>query len=60
MEQDLEKAMRTAATEGAVAPGGEHVSVSWYGGFGYIVIAGDYIDDLGRLAGMAETGELLN
>jgi hypothetical protein len=60
MEQDLEKAMRAAATEGAVVPGGEHVSVSWYGGFGYIVIAGDYIDDLGRLAGMAETGELLN
>jgi hypothetical protein len=37
-----------------------HVGAFWYGEFGFVVIAGDYVDDLLTFGQMAETGAPLN
>jgi len=38
----------------------DQVWVFWYGSFGYIVVSGDHVHELGYLALMAETGAPLN
>lgn len=58
-EQALLEALRTAVTAQFEVPG-DNAWVFWYGGFGYVVVSDDYVDELGHLAQMAETGIPLN
>ncbi len=58
-ERGLLEALRTSAAEAFEVPD-DHVWVFWYGGFGYVVVSDDYVDELGTLAQMAETGAPLN
>jgi hypothetical protein len=54
-EPALLKRLKAAATE-RFGASGNHVSHRWFDEFGWVVVARDYVDQLGTLADMAETG----
>jgi hypothetical protein len=58
-EQAVLKNLKAAAAE-RYDVNAKHVGAFWYGEFGFVIIAGDYVDALLTLAQMAETGQPLN
>lgn len=58
-EQTVLRKVKDAAAE-QYEVRASHVGVRWYGEFGFVIISGDYGDQLDTLGQMAETGQPLN